>query len=39
MQQHSAEHIVSGIVNRKYGYDNVGFNINNEEMTFDSMAT
>lgn len=35
MQQHSAEHIVSGIVNRKYGYDNVGFNINNEEMTFD----
>lgn len=35
MQQHSGEHIISGIVNRKYGYKNVGFHINEEETTFD----
>ncbi|NLM19681.1 MAG: alanyl-tRNA editing protein [Clostridiaceae bacterium] len=35
MQQHSGEHIFSGIVNREYGYTNVGFNINSTEMTFD----
>lgn len=35
MQQHSGEHIFSGIVNREYGYSNVGFNINSTEMTFD----
>ncbi len=35
MQQHSGEHIISGIVNQKYGYHNVGFHINEEETTFD----
>ncbi|HHU53660.1 MAG TPA: alanyl-tRNA editing protein [Clostridiaceae bacterium] len=35
MQQHSGEHIFSGIVNREYKYTNVGFNINATEMTFD----
>lgn len=35
MQQHSGEHILSGIVNRKYGYHNVGFHINEEKTTFD----
>lgn len=35
MQQHSGEHIISGIVNRDFGYNNVGFNINNRETTFD----
>ncbi len=35
MQQHSGEHIISGIVNRKYSYNNVGFHINEELTTFD----
>lgn len=35
MQQHSGEHIVSGLIHRKYGYDNVGFHMGSEEMTID----
>jgi len=35
MQQHSAEHIVSGLVNRYFGYDNVGFHLGNEGTTLD----
>ena len=35
MQNHTGEHIISGIVNRKYGYDNVGFHLDNEYVTFD----
>lgn len=35
MQQHSGEHIVSGIINSKYGYNNVGFHLNSEYMTCD----
>ncbi len=35
MQQHSAEHILSGLVKQRFGYDNVGFHINETEMTFD----
>ncbi len=35
MQQHSAEHILSGLVNRHFGYDNVGFHINETLMTID----
>jgi len=35
MQQHSGEHIVSGLVNSKYGYNNVGFHLNSEYMTCD----
>lgn len=35
MQQHSGEHIVSGIVHRKYGYDNVGFHLGDENVTLD----
>lgn len=34
MQNHSGEHIVSGIVHRLYGLDNVGFHLG-EEMTVD----
>lgn len=30
MQQHSGEHIVSGIVHARFGYDNVGFHLNDE---------
>lgn len=35
MQLHSGEHILSGLVNRKYGYDNVGFHMGSEEVTVD----
>ena len=34
-QQHSGEHIVSGIVHRLYGYDNVGFHIGSAAVTLD----
>lgn len=27
MQQHSGEHMVSGVVHRRYGFDNVGFHM------------
>ena len=30
MQEHSGEHIVSGLIHRKYGYDNVGFHMGEE---------
>lgn len=35
MQQHSGEHIVSGIVNSRYGYHNVGFHMASETMVID----
>ncbi len=35
MQQHSGEHIFSGIVNRLYGYNNVGFHLGSEIVTLD----
>ncbi len=35
MQQHSGEHIVSGIINRRYGWHNVGFHMGNETITID----
>lgn len=35
MQQHSGEHIVSGLIHTEYGYDNVGFHMGAEEMTID----
>lgn len=35
MQQHSGEHILSGIVHRLYGYDNVGFHLGEERTTLD----
>ena len=35
MQQHTGEHIVSGIVNRHFGYRNVGFHLGNEAVTMD----
>ena len=35
MQQHSAEHIYSGLVNKHFGYDNVGFHLNERFMTID----
>ena len=35
MQQHSGEHIISGLVNQHYGYDNVGFHLGLQEVTLD----
>ncbi len=35
MQKHTGEHIVSGIVHRLYGYDNVGFHLGSEDVTLD----
>jgi len=35
MQQHSAEHIVSGLVYSRFGYHNVGFHLGNEICTMD----
>ena len=35
MQQHSGEHIVSGIINRKFGYHNVGFHMGTGLVTID----
>ncbi len=35
MQQHSGEHIVSGLVNKHFGYDNVGFHLGLTEVTLD----
>lgn len=35
MQQHSGEHIISGLVNQYYGYDNVGFHLGLQEVTLD----
>ncbi len=35
MQQHSGEHIVSGIIHALYGYHNVGFHMGEELVTID----
>lgn len=35
MQQHSGEHIFSGFVNRKFGYENVGFHLSDQIVTMD----
>ena len=35
MQQHSGEHLFSGIVHRRYGFDNVGFHLSGREVTLD----
>ena len=35
MQDHSGEHIVSGLVHARYGYDNVGFHLGDDGCTLD----
>ena len=35
MQQHSGEHILSGLIHAKYGYHNVGFHIGKDTMEVD----
>jgi len=42
MQNHSGEHILSGIVHRKYGYNNVGFHLSDDDvvtLAFDHTLT
>lgn len=35
MQQHSGEHMVSGIIHRRYGYHNTGFHMGSDIITID----
>ena len=35
MQQHSGEHLLSGIVHKNFGYDNVGFHMGSDVITVD----
>ena len=35
MQQHSGEHLVSGIIHSRFGYDNVGFHMGSDTVTID----
>ena len=35
MQQHTGEHIVSGLIHAQFGYDNVGFHIGSDTVTVD----
>ena len=35
MQQHSGEHIVSGLIHARFGYNNVGFHLGTEDCTMD----
>ena len=35
MQQHTGEHILSGLISRKYGYHNVGFHVGKQAMEVD----
>ncbi len=35
MQNHSGEHIVSGLIHETYGYNNVGFHMSSDRMTID----
>lgn len=35
MQQHTGEHILSGLVHRRYGFHNVGFHLGAETVTID----
>lgn len=35
MQQHSGEHLISGLVKQRFGYDNVGFHLGQDYCTLD----
>ncbi len=36
MQNHSGEHILSGLLHRRYGYENVGFRLSEHTVTLDT---
>ena len=35
MQEHSGEHLVSGLIHQRFGYDNVGFHLGSDLVTID----
>ncbi|MBQ2136246.1 MAG: alanyl-tRNA editing protein [Clostridia bacterium] len=35
MQNHSGEHIICGLINKYFGFDNVGFHLGEDEVTMD----
>ena len=35
MQQHSGEHLLSGLIHHHFGFDNVGFHMGKDEVTID----
>lgn len=35
MQNHTAEHLLCSLIHEKYGFDNVGFHLDNDEVTMD----
>ncbi|MBQ8208534.1 MAG: hypothetical protein IJZ89_07365 [Clostridia bacterium] len=35
MQNHSGEHIVSGLIHKHFGFDNIGFHMGHEDITLD----
>ncbi len=35
MQQHTGEHILSGLIHQRFGYNNVGFHMGTQEVTID----
>jgi alanyl-tRNA synthetase len=35
MQNHTGEHIVSGLIHERFGYENVGFHMSSDRMTID----
>ena len=35
MQEHSGEHLVSGLIHQRFGYDHVGFHMGTDEVTID----
>ena len=35
MQDHSGEHIISGLIHKEYGFDNVGFHLGEDAITMD----
>ncbi len=39
MQQHSGEHLISGFVHSRFGYDNTGFHLGSTEVTLDFNGT
>lgn len=39
MQCHTAEHILCGIIHRRFGFDNVGFHLGEDIVTFDINGT
>ena len=35
MQNHTGEHILSGLMHKRYGFDNIGFHLSDNSVTLD----